>query len=98
MTATADRLKWKDCAWIVFLWTIPILLLRPFQNTPFVDDWVYGWAVENLLRTGQLRILDNSTSVNPVQIPWGAIFCLPAGFSFTALRLSTWVLSALGLC
>ncbi len=74
------------------------MLLRPFQNTPFVDDWVYGWSVEHLLLTGELRILDNASSVNPVQVLWGALFCLPTGFSFTMLRVSTWVLSAACLC
>jgi len=74
------------------------VLLRPFQNTPFVDDWVYGWSVEHLLLTGELRILDNASSVNPVQVLWGALFCLPTGFSFTMLRVSTWVLSAACLC
>jgi hypothetical protein len=36
--------------------------------------------------------------LNFVQILWGAVFCLPFGFSFTALRLSTWVCGALCLC
>lgn len=31
------------------------------------------------------------------QILWGALFCLPGGFSFSALRLSTLVLSLAGL-
>lgn len=87
-----------DCVWIVLLWAAPILLLRPFQEVPFVDDWVYGWSVEHLLRTGQLRILDASANINPAQVLWGALFCLPGGFSFSALRLSTWVASALSLC
>jgi hypothetical protein len=33
-------------------------LLRPFQNLPFVDDWVYAWPVEHLLKSGELKILD----------------------------------------
>ena len=88
----------RDCFWIVAVWAIPIVLLRPFQNTPYVDDWVYAWSVEHLLRTGELRILDISSSANPAQVLWGALFCVPGGFSFAALRVSTWVLSALGLC
>src|SRR5262245_54255120 len=31
------------------------------------------------------------------QVLWGALFCLPAGFSFTAVRLSTIVLGLVGL-
>ncbi len=96
-TGAAGRAA-ADCVWIVLLWAVPIALLRPFQNTPFVDDWVYGWSVEHLLRTGQLKILDVSANVNPAQVLWGALFCLPGGFSFLALRVSTWVASALSLC
>jgi hypothetical protein len=76
---------------------LPAVALRPFQNTPFVDDWTYAWSVEHLLRTGQLRILDWSVSLNVVHVLWGALFCVPFGFSFTALRVSTWVASLLGL-
>jgi len=64
---------------IALLWTIPVLILRPFQNTPFSDDWVYGWSVEHLLRTHTLKILDIASSVNPVQVLWGALFCVPTG-------------------
>jgi hypothetical protein len=73
------------------------LVLRPFQNTPFIDDWTYAWSVEHLLRTGEIRILDWSASPNVAQILWGALFCVPSGFSFTALRISTWVASVLGV-
>ena len=77
--------------------TVPLVALRPLQDSPFVDDWVYAWAVEHLLRTGQLKILDWSVSQNVAHVLWGALFCLPFGFSFIALRLSTWVASLLGL-
>jgi Dolichyl-phosphate-mannose-protein mannosyltransferase len=75
----------------------PLILLQPLRNFPMNDDWTYAWAVENLLNTGTLRILDWSTSINVAQVLWGALFCLPWGFSFAALRLSTWVISLLGL-
>ncbi|HEX7786871.1 MAG TPA: glycosyltransferase family 39 protein, partial [Methylomirabilota bacterium] len=87
----------SDVVLVVLMWAAPLALLRPLQDTPFVDDWVYAWAVEHLLRTGELRILDWSVSQNVAQVLWGALFCLPLGFSFTALRLSTWVASLLGL-
>jgi 4-amino-4-deoxy-L-arabinose transferase-like glycosyltransferase len=78
-------------------WLAAGLLLRPFQNTPFIDDWVYAWPVERLLKGGDLRVLDYSTSLNAVQVLWGALFCLPFGFSFTALRVATWAMGLLGL-
>jgi hypothetical protein len=76
------------------IWAAPAVLLHPFQNTPFIDDWVYSWSVQRLLEHGDLRVLDYSGNLNFVQILWGTLFCLPLGFSFTALRLSTWVCAA----
>lgn len=94
------RARWPglaDLGLIVLMWAVPLVALRPLQDAPFVDDWVYAWAVEHLLRTGELKILDWSVSQNVAHVLWGALFCLPLGFSFTALRLSTWVASLLGL-
>jgi hypothetical protein len=76
---------------------LPLLTLHPLQNVPYIDDWTYAWSVENFLNTGTLKILDWSNSIDVAQILWGVLFCLPAGFSFEALRLSTWVLSVFGL-
>jgi hypothetical protein len=72
------------------------LLIDPLANLPFHDDWTYAWSVEHLLKTGQLRILDWSVHYPFTQILWGTLFCLPFGFSFSALRLSTVVLAWLG--
>ena len=74
------------------------VVLRPFQDTPFIDDWVYSWPVQHLLDTH--RFLFPELVGNPIvtQVLWGALFCLPFGFSLTALRVSTWVLGVLALC
>src|SRR5207244_36528 len=72
------------------------LLIHPFANLPFHDDWTYAWSVEHLLETGQLQILDWSVHYPFTQIIWGTLFCLPFGFSFSVLRLSTVVLAWLG--
>src|SRR5262249_29871794 len=88
-----DHEKWRDCLWIAVCEVLVALVLRPFQNTPFVDDWTYAWSVAWLLQHAELKILEWSSNLNIVQVLWGALFCLPVGFSFTALRVSTWVLA-----
>lgn len=85
----------KDCIGIILAGVLLALMLRPLQDTPLIDDWTYAWGVEWLLKHGQLRMLDWNIHLNPVHVVWGWLFCLPAGFSFVALRLSTFV-SALG--
>ena len=73
------------------------VLLRPFPNTPFIDDWVYSWPVEHLLETGELLFPEYSTSPLVTQVLWGALFSLPVGFSLSALRVSGWALAILAI-
>jgi Dolichyl-phosphate-mannose-protein mannosyltransferase len=81
---------------LILLYSSAAILVRPFANLPFHDDWTYAWSVEHLLKTGELQILDWSVHYPFAQILWGALFCLPYGFSFSALRVSTVVLAWLG--
>jgi hypothetical protein len=95
--ALTHRARLVDLGLVLLMSAAPLIALRPLQDAPFIDDWTYAWSVEHLLRTGELKILDWSVSLNVAQVLWGALFCAPLGFSFTALRLSTWVASLLGL-
>jgi hypothetical protein len=72
------------------------ILLHLFADVPLHDDWTYVWSVEHFLKTGKLQVLDWSIHYPFAQILWGALFCLPFGFSFSALRVSTMVLAWLG--
>ena len=87
-----------DCAALLVLGFVALAILRPLQNAPFIDDATYAWSVEWLLQRGELRILDWAGSLNLTQVLWGWLFCLPGGFSFSALRLSTFVLGQSGVC
>jgi len=88
----------RDCLVIVLASVLVTLLVRPFQNTPFLDDWVYAWSVENLLKGGRLLVPEYTNNINIAQILWGWLVCLPIGFSFVALRISTWLLAVGSLC
>ena len=59
---------------------------------------MYAWSVENLLNGGGLLVPELTNNANIVQILWGWLLCLPIGFSFVALRISTWLLAVAGLC
>lgn len=88
----------RDCLVIVLVSALVTLLVRPFQNTPFLDDWVYAWSVENLLKGGPLLVPEFTNNINIVQILWGWLVSLPVGFSFVALRISTWLVAIASLC
>jgi hypothetical protein len=82
---------------ITLIWILIVTLVNPIGNFPFEDDWAYGWTVKTLLETGQFQLSDwTATNLLP-QALWGTLFCLPFGFSFTALRFSTLSLGLLGI-
>ena len=82
---------------IVAVWIVAALVINPRGEFPLNDDWAYAAAVKTLLGGGGIR-LSGWTTVNLIaQIFWGALFCLPFGFSFTALRISTLVLGLTGV-
>ena len=91
------RAEWPALAAIGGVFALGWLLISPWRNVPVIDDWVYAWSVEHVLKTGELRILEFSSIYPIAQVLWGALFASVAGFSFGILRLSTVVL-AVGGC
>lgn len=49
------------------------------------------------MATGRFALTSSASANVIAQAYWGALFCFPVGFSFTALRLSTLVLGGLGI-
>jgi Dolichyl-phosphate-mannose-protein mannosyltransferase len=88
----------RDCGAILVVALVIAIVLRPFQNTPFIDDWVYSWSVQHLLDTGTFLFPEYIGNPILTQVLWAALFCMPFGFSLAALRLSTWVLAVLAVC
>jgi len=72
-------------------------LTWPVGNFPLNDDWVYALGARSIVETGHFTLPSPTASNVVAQAYWGALFCLPFGFSFNALRVSTGVLGALGL-
>ena len=79
------------------IWICMIVLANPIGNFPLNDDWAYAHSVQHLLQHGELRFSDWTATNLLGQVAWGALFCLPVGFSFTALRFSTAVLGLVGI-
>jgi len=79
------------------VWVACAVLINPIGDFPLNDDWAYGLPVEVLLRDRALRFTDWQAATLVAQVFWGTIYCLPAGFSFTALRISTLTSGLVGL-
>ena len=79
------------------VWLGMTLLVHPVGEFPLNDDWSYTRTVRTLVDEGELRICGWMSVPLVAQVLWGRLFCLPFGFSFTALRVSTLVLGLTGV-
>ncbi len=79
------------------LWLLLVILVNPVGEFPLNDDWSYARAVQSLVEHGRLELTGFTSMPLISQVLWGALFCLPFGFSFTALRVSTIMLGLLGI-
>ena len=79
----------QDILLLAALWFASLVVVNPLGDFPLNDDWSFGLAVKNLLQTGSFHPTGWTSMPLITQTIWGALFCLPGGFSFTALRCST---------
>ncbi|MCF6291491.1 MAG: glycosyltransferase family 39 protein [Desulfobacterales bacterium] len=79
------------------LWLVMVVAVNPVGDFPLNDDWSYGETVRILIEEGRFHLTGWVSMPLIAQVGWGALFCLPTGFSFTSLRLSTLVLGLAGV-
>ena len=92
--------KTRNLQYIFFILLLVLtsaIFINPTRNILFNDDFAYAWSVKDLVEKNILIISDWTSAALVFQVFWGAIFCLPFGFSFAAVNISTIVLSAIGL-
>jgi hypothetical protein len=82
---------------IMFAWVVLAGVVNPIGNFPLNDDWSYGRTVKILLEQHRFYLDGWNTATFSFQALYGLIFCIPFGFSFSALRLSTIVLGGVGI-
>ena len=82
---------------ILLLWIFFEIVINPIGEFPLNDDWAYAKVVQSLVADHQFKLCDWQGMTFIIQLVWGYLFCLPFGFSFTALRISTLVMSLFGI-
>jgi 4-amino-4-deoxy-L-arabinose transferase-like glycosyltransferase len=82
---------------IAVIWAGSLVIVNPLGDFPLNDDWASARTVKHLLETGNYVPSPWMAMSLVTNILWGALFCLPAGFSFIALRLSTLTIALIGL-
>lgn len=101
VTFSSSSEQWKvdfiNIALITFTWLIMTIVANPLGDFPLNDDWAYAESVKHLLETGNFQLPGWAVANLLPQVLWGALFCLPLGFSFTALRFSTLTLGLIGV-
>ncbi len=93
----SDRRDYTAIVLPVAIWVLAIVIIGPLGNFPLNDDFSYSLTVRTMLETGQFTPGGWTSMTLIGQTLWGALFCLPFGFSYTTLRISTLVAAALGL-
>lgn len=88
----------RDLLVLCGLFVAGVMIVDPRGDFPLNDDWSFGSTVERLLETGEYRPGGWGAMTLLTNVLWGALFCLPTGFSFDALRLSTLVMGVIGVC
>lgn len=79
------------------IYGVYVLVISPRREFPLGDDFAYAQTVRHLVNTGELRLSEWTSTSLIGQVYWGALFThLLGGFSFTALRWSTLVISLVG--
>jgi hypothetical protein len=91
-----DTALLTDLSVIALLWCVSIVIVNPVGDFPIIDDELYEPAVKSFLQTGHYHPPE-ATMTFLSNLLWGALFSLPAGVSFTALRISTLCASLFGL-
>jgi hypothetical protein len=87
----------KDLLILAGLWSASLLIVWPVGNFPLNDDWAFARTVKRFLESREYYPTPWAAMPLLTQTLWGTLFCLPAGFSFHALRCSTLVMSFAGL-
>jgi hypothetical protein len=92
-----SRATAKDLLCLTLIWCLAVAIVNPVGDFPLDDDWSFGLAVQYFMQVGHFHPTGWTTMTLLTNVLWGALFCLPEGFSFTALRFSTLTASWLGI-
>jgi hypothetical protein len=85
-----------DTLVLLLVWCGSLLVVNPVGDFPLNDDWSFGTTVNHFLESGEYQPVWAAMTLI-TNVLWGSLFCLPAGFSFNALRVSTLVAGFLGV-
>lgn len=78
-------------------WIAMCVVAHPVGEFPINDDWAFVAAVRAFLETGQVRAPDWASMNFIGHLFWGALFGVPLGTSYFALRISGMTAGLIGV-
>ncbi|MEM7308280.1 MAG: hypothetical protein AAF682_16490 [Planctomycetota bacterium] len=78
------------------LWCLAAVVVGPPPDFPLNDAWSYGVAVQRLVEEGRYAPTGWTATTLVTHVLWGALFCLPGGFSFAALKVASLAAGLIG--
>jgi hypothetical protein len=80
--------EWGPILLLTAAWVGMAILVDPRGEFSLNDDWAYALPVKAFVERGSIRFTFWQSMTLIAQMLWGALFCLPRGFSYLALRVS----------
>ena len=77
---------------LLAVFSVIFLIMLPFKDQLFSEDFAYAQSVRHLINTGDLKLSERVAPTSITLIVWGAIFTKIFGFSLANLHLSVVVL------
>src|SRR5690348_9921925 len=87
---TADRRNVLLC---MLLFVAGAALVQPFLEMGVNDDWSYTYTAREFLTTGHITYNGWATAMLGPQVFWAALFIKLFGFSFLAVRSTTFIVA-----
>lgn len=87
----------KNVVVLLILWVSAILLVNPLGDFPLNDDWAYGKVVEHWLKDGKFQLINWGEMTLFSHVIHGLVITKVFGFSYTTLRISTLIISFVGI-
>lgn len=97
INTTTRLLRASNAFWLILLFVIAEMIVKPLGNFPLNDDWSYAKSVLMLQTEHKIDIGTWPAMTLATQLVWGGLFTSVFGFSFTVLRFSTLVSSLIGV-
>ena len=92
-----NYIKYSYLYGIIVCFILSEAIINPIGEFSLNDDWAYSKTVINYINNGDIEAPAWGGATFLTQLIWAVIFCKIFGFSFTILRLSSIILSLIGI-